>query len=139
MTMLSTLNPFQLWRQTRWIRWIGYSLLALLTLELCARGEDLARQGAPFWQPFSIESVFQHGEFGREGRDEAARSAGGGAGGERRFERGGGFAQGFGTQAGGRSAQGMGESFRVGGSAGGQRGIDARGAVGLGGDEAAQQ
>lgn len=68
MTMLSTLNPVRIWRQTRWIRWIGYSLLALLTLELCARSEDLARQGAPFWQPFSIESVFQHGEFGREGR-----------------------------------------------------------------------
>ncbi|MEX8495129.1 SGNH/GDSL hydrolase family protein, partial [Sphaerotilus sp.] len=68
MTMLSTLHPVRHWRQTRWIRWIGYGLLAALTLELCARSEDLVRQGAAFWKPFSIESIFRQGEFGREGR-----------------------------------------------------------------------
>jgi lysophospholipase L1-like esterase len=55
-------------KTTRRVRWIGYLLLALLTLELCARGEDWMRQGAAFWKPYSIESVFRQGEFGREGR-----------------------------------------------------------------------
>lgn len=55
-------------KTTRRVRWIGYLLLALLTLELCARSEDWMRQGAAFWKPYSIESVFRHGEFGREGR-----------------------------------------------------------------------
>jgi lysophospholipase L1-like esterase len=59
---------FVLKMTTRRVRWIGYLLLALLTLEVCARSEDWMRQGAAFWKPYSIESVFRHGEFGREGR-----------------------------------------------------------------------
>ena len=40
------------------VRWTAYALLALLTLECCARLEDSLRQQAPMNRPHNIDSVF---------------------------------------------------------------------------------
>jgi hypothetical protein len=48
--------------------WLGYGLLALATLEVAARVEDFWRSGAPLLGNYSIESVFQPSDLGKEGR-----------------------------------------------------------------------
>lgn len=50
------------------LTWLGYGLLALVTLEGAARVEDFWRSGAPLLGNYSIESVFQVGDLGKEGR-----------------------------------------------------------------------
>lgn len=46
----------------------GYSLVALLTLDTCARIDDAFNEGAPFLAPYNINALFQPSEFGREGK-----------------------------------------------------------------------
>ncbi|MEX8522837.1 MAG: SGNH/GDSL hydrolase family protein [Leptothrix ochracea] len=50
------------------LTWLGYGLLALATLEMAARVEDFWRSGAPLLGNYSIESVFQPSDLGKEGR-----------------------------------------------------------------------
>ena len=50
------------------VRWTAYALLALLTLECCARLEDSLRQQAPMNRPHNIDSVFHDSPEGRQGR-----------------------------------------------------------------------
>lgn len=58
----------KMFRIPRPLRWLALALLALLTLEFCARFEDWWRQGASFLRPYAIESVFRWGDVGKEGR-----------------------------------------------------------------------
>ena len=48
--------------------WLTYAAVAFATLELAARTDDLLRYGASFWQPYTIDTIFQPSEFGRTGR-----------------------------------------------------------------------
>lgn len=48
-----------------------YAAIVLATFEVAARIEDLARYGAPFFEPYSIDTLFQPSEFGRSGRPNA--------------------------------------------------------------------
>lgn len=42
--------------------------LFCLTLEVCARVDDLVRYGAPFWSNYSYEAIFTSDALGRKGR-----------------------------------------------------------------------
>lgn len=50
------------------LRFMGYGLLVLLTLEIAPRVEDYFRHGAPLFSPYSINTVFQSSVFGKEGK-----------------------------------------------------------------------
>lgn len=55
-------------RLTTALRFVGYGILALATLELAPRVEDYVRHGAPLFAPYSINTVFQPSRFGKEGK-----------------------------------------------------------------------
>lgn len=46
---------------------LGYGLIAFATLDTAARIDDAVSEGAAFWQPYTIETLFRPSEFGREG------------------------------------------------------------------------
>ncbi|KNZ34099.1 MAG: hypothetical protein AD742_01335 [Methylibium sp. NZG] len=49
------------------LRWVGYIVLALATLELAARVDDFVKHGAPLLKPYTINTLFRPSPFGREG------------------------------------------------------------------------
>lgn len=49
------------------LRWVGYLILALTTLELAARIDDFVKEGAPLLKPYTINTLFRPSPFGREG------------------------------------------------------------------------
>jgi lysophospholipase L1-like esterase len=49
------------------LRSLGYAALALVTLELAARIDDLVKEGAPLLKPYTINTLFRPSPFGREG------------------------------------------------------------------------
>jgi len=46
---------------------LGYGLLAFATLDIAARFDDAVTEGAAFWQPYTMDTLFRPSEFGREG------------------------------------------------------------------------
>jgi lysophospholipase L1-like esterase len=53
-------------------RIVGWSLLAIATLELCARTEDKLRYGAPFAGSYTIESLYGYDATGKHGLPNAS-------------------------------------------------------------------
>jgi lysophospholipase L1-like esterase len=58
-------------RLSRILRFVGYGLLALATLEVAPRVEDYFRYRAPLFAPYSINTVFRASPFGKEGKPDA--------------------------------------------------------------------
>ena len=54
------------------LRYFGYGVLALATLEIAARVEDAVRHGASMLAPYSINTVFQPSPYGKEGKPGAS-------------------------------------------------------------------
>jgi hypothetical protein len=54
------------------LRLIGCAVLAVITLELCARIEDRVRFGAPFFGPYSSDSIYTYDAIGKRGRANAS-------------------------------------------------------------------
>ncbi len=54
------------------IRIVGCLLIAVLTLELCARLDDKLRFGAPFWGDYSLDSLFVYDATGMHGKPNAS-------------------------------------------------------------------
>jgi hypothetical protein len=57
-----------MWTAGYFMRFAWYVLLGLLTIETAARIEDCARYGASPIAPYSINTIFRSGPYGREGR-----------------------------------------------------------------------
>lgn len=47
------------------VRLCGWMVIALVTLELCARTEDKVRYGASFWGNYSLESLYTYDGLGK--------------------------------------------------------------------------
>jgi len=54
------------------LRVCGWLIIALVTLEVCARIEDKIRYGAPFFASYSIENLYQYDSLGKYGRPNAS-------------------------------------------------------------------
>jgi hypothetical protein len=53
------------------LKLVGYAVLATLTLEVAARLDDAVNEGAPFFKPYSINTLFRPSPFGREGKPDS--------------------------------------------------------------------
>jgi hypothetical protein len=54
------------------LRILGWLVLGVLTLEICARTEDTVRYGAPFWGNYDNESLYTYDAQGKHGRPHAS-------------------------------------------------------------------
>jgi hypothetical protein len=55
----------------QFLKILGYAVLATLTLEVAARLDDAVNEGASFFKPYSISTLFRPSPFGREGKPDS--------------------------------------------------------------------
>jgi len=54
------------------LRVCGWLIIALLTMEVCARTEDKVRYGAPFFSTYNVDNLYQYDSLGKYGRPNAS-------------------------------------------------------------------
>ena len=53
------------------IRVLTCGMVAVLTMEICARVDDYVTYGAPFWKPYNVEQIYDFDTLGRRGKPNA--------------------------------------------------------------------